>query len=77
MKCQVCKTKEAEPRSTVCSDRCFEIRSMISRLQDKYTPTHGCDNCWGDLHQECTKECKEEFEKSSEFVKELYNLIRL
>jgi len=76
MKCQVCKINEAEPNSIVCGDRCNNARLEIIRLSNKYTPTNGCDNCWGDLGQGCTDKCKEEFHKSSEFVGELYRLVR-
>jgi len=76
MKCQVCKTNEAKPNSIVCGDRCNNARLEIIRLSSKYTPTNGCENCWGDLGQGCTKKCKEEFKKSDEFVAELYSLVR-
>ena len=76
MKCQVCKTREAEPNSTVCGDVCNNARLGIIKLSNKYTPTNGCDNCWGDLHQGCTDKCKDEFRKSSEFVRELYHHVR-
>ena len=76
MKCQVCKIKEAEPNSIVCSDKCNNLRLSIMRLQNKYTPTHGCDNCWGDLHQGCTEKCKEEFKQSREFGSELWQIVK-
>ena len=76
MKCQVCKINEAEPNSIVCGDRCNNARLEIIRLTNKCTPTNGCANCWGDLHQGCTEKCKDEFKKSGEFVGELYSLVR-
>ena len=48
----------------------------IIRLTNKYTPTNGCDNCWGDLHQGCTEKCKVEGKLAHEFVVELYSLVR-
>ena len=76
MKCQVCKINEAAPNSIVCGDRCKEVRLKIIRLSNKYTPTNGCDNCWGDLHQGCTEKCKEEGRIAHEFVCELYFFVR-
>ena len=52
-------------------------RLEIIRLSDKYTPTNGCANCHGDLYQGCDTTCKEEFYKAGEFVRELYNLVRI
>lgn len=77
MKCQVCKINEAEPNSIVCGDRCNKTRLEIIRLSDKYTPTNGCDNCWGDLYQGCTEKCKEEVRIAHKFVNELYSLVRI
>lgn len=76
MKCQVCKIREAEKNSIVCGDACSKTRLEIIRLVNKYAPTNGCDNCWGDLHQGCTEKCKAEVKESGEFVAELYNLVR-
>ena len=76
MKCQVCKIKESELNSIVCGDKCNNARLEIIRLSNKYTPINGCDNCWGDLGQGCTNKCKDKFKKSSDFVNELYNLVR-
>lgn len=76
MKCPICEIKETEPNSIVCSDTCNQKRLTIIRLIDKYTPTNGCDNCWGDLGQGCNKKCKEEFKDAHKFVKELYSLAR-
>jgi hypothetical protein len=75
--CAVCRSRSAEKNSIVCSDKCNEIRLRIIKLTSKYTPTNGCDNCWGDLHQGCTNKCKEEFKVAGEFVKELYELVRV
>ena len=77
MKCQVCKKNEARKNSVICSDNCQNIRLEVYRLLDKYTPTNGCDNCWGDLHQGCTEKCKEEFKKMGIFANELWELIKL
>jgi hypothetical protein len=68
MKCVVCKRNEAKKNSIVCSENCQNIRLMINKLLDKYTPTNGCDNCWGDLHGECTNKCKQEFKKARIFA---------
>ena len=77
MKCQVCKKQEAKANSIICSDLCNEIRLMINRLSDKYTPTPGCKNCHSDLMNGCTKKCQSEFELAHEFIKDLYLLIRI
>jgi len=77
MKCVVCKKEYEKNGSIVCSENCQNIRLEINRLLDKYTPTNGCENCWGDLHQGCTVECKLEFKKARDFAVELYELIRL
>ena len=77
MKCEVCKTKESEKNTVVCSEKCNEIRLEIIRLANKYTPTNGCENCWGDLGQGCTYECKDEFKKATEFVEELQRIVRV
>ena len=77
MKCQVCKIKEAENNSIVCSEKCNQIRLKIIELSNKYTPTNGCDNCLGDLYQGCTDKCKNEFKLSSKFIKDLYSIVRL
>jgi len=76
MKCKVCKINEAETGSIVCSDECNEKRLTIIELSNIFTPTNGCDNCWGDLGQGCTEECKKEFRVSGEFIKALYSLVR-
>ena len=76
MKCQICKTKESLPNSIVCSNRCAEIRKYYIRLSEVVTPTNGCDNCHGDLHQGCTVACKQEYELSNKFMTELITLIR-
>ena len=77
MICQVCKVREAQVKSTVCSNRCNNVRLAIIRMDNTYTPTPGCENCWGDLHQGCTEKCKEEFRISREFISDLYSLIRM
>ncbi len=77
MKCIICKTSEAQPNSIVCSENCEKIRIMILSMNRRYTPTNGCDNCWGDLGGNCSQKCKDEFEKSQEFIGELYEIIRL
>lgn len=77
MKCAVCKINEARANFITCSDRCDKIRLEIRRLTNKHAPTHGCDNCLGDLHQGCSAECKIEFKNSHEFTKELYALVRV
>jgi hypothetical protein len=77
MKCQVCEVREAMPNSIVCSNRCNKIRLEIINLSNKYTPTNGCENCWGDLGGTCTEKCKKEFAVAREFVSELYYLVRI
>ncbi len=77
MKCMVCKIRESEKNSIVCSDSCDEIRLAILQLYYKYTPSKGCDNCWGDLGGNCTDECREESRRAHRFINELYKLVRL
>ena len=75
MKCRVCRIKEAEANSIVCGEKCNNIRLRIINMVKKYTPTNGCDNCWGDLRQGCTNKCVSEFKLSAEFAKELWGLV--
>ena len=77
MKCQVCKIREAEPTVVVCSADCSEIRLMINRLVDVYAPTHGCENCWGDLNIGCTEQCRREFIHAGNLSHDLYLLVRM
>ena len=77
MKCQVCKVHDAEKNTIVCSDNCNDIRLRIIVLSDKYTPTNGCENCWGDLGIVCTDKCQDEFNKSHVFITELFCFVRL
>lgn len=77
LKCEICQ-KPAAKNLVICSDnRCAEIRKKIFELKDKYTPTNGCVNCWGDLHSGCSEQCKREFSKSLEFGKDLWSIIRI
>jgi len=76
MKCVICK-KEAMENSVICSDKCAKIRLKLFELDNKYFPTHGCDNCWGDLHQGCTEKCRREFDESRKFGKDLWSLVHL
>jgi hypothetical protein len=75
MNCQICG-KQASENSVVCSDECQNIRLAIFELINEVTPTNGCDNCWGDLHQGCTEQCKGEFERLSEFSEKLWSLVK-
>lgn len=77
MKCEVCQNKEAQKNLVICSEHCGKIRDKIHELDDKYFPTHGCDNCWGDLHQGCSEECRNERRESSRFGADLWKLVRL
>jgi predicted nucleic acid-binding Zn ribbon protein len=75
--CDVCFTPvPREKNSIVCSDECQNVRLKIFELERKYTPTNGCDNCWGDLYQGCTEQCKREFREALEFGKDLWSLVR-
>ena len=76
MKCEVCG-KPALKNKVICSELCQKIRLRIYKLGDKYAPTHGCDNCWGDLHQGCTEQCKKEFKKLGEISEDLWSLVYL
>lgn len=77
MKCQICKINESEKNNIVCSDRCNIIRLTIIKLSNKYTPTNGCKNCWGDLRQGCSEKCKEEFKKLAQFISDLYFIVNI
>lgn len=75
MKCQVCE-KETLKNEVVCSEHCGKVRQTIFDLKNKYTHTHGCSNCWGDLHGDCTEKCKEEFFRAREFDTDLWSLVK-
>ena len=76
MKCEICGN-EAMENSVVCSDKCQQVRLKRFEILNKYTPTHGCDNCWGDLHVGCSSKCQEEFRIMGELSKDLWGLIHL
>lgn len=43
------------------------INLQIARkVVSKYVLDKGCENCWGDLHQGCTDECKANWKLSNE-----------
>jgi len=75
MECEVCGKTVRIKNSVVCSEHCQEIRLKIFRLVEEYTPTKGCDNCWGDLHQGCSEECRREFKESLKFGTKLWSLV--
>lgn len=77
MKCEVCQKKEAMKNVVICSEKCGEIRLAVYELLKKYTPTNGCDNCWGDLHQGCSEQCNREFRESRAFGTDIWKLVRL
>lgn len=77
MKCEICKKKEAQKNIVICSDHCAKIRQKLFDLNNKYFPTNGCDNCWGDLHEGCSEQCKREFQQSMKFGQDLWSLVRL
>ena len=74
MKCEICNN-EAMSNSIVCSEHCEDIRQKMRNLTNKFFPTNGCENCWGDLHQDCTEKCKEEFRIARIFNLDLRELI--
>ena len=76
MKCEVCR-KEAIENKVICSEHCQKVRLMIFELIDKYFPSHGCDNCWGDLHGKCSDQCNKEFREGHKFAVDLWNLVFL
>ena len=78
IRCHICnKEVPREKNSVVCSDKCSRIRQRLGEIQVKYFPTHGCENCWGDLHQGCTDLCNREFRKAREFGSDLQSIIDL
>ena len=77
MICEVCKKTEAIKNKVICSEHCGAVRLKVFELDRKYYPTNGCDNCWGDLHQGCSEQCKKEFSDSLAFGKDLWSLVRI
>jgi len=78
MKCEICNSEiPKDKNSVVCSEICSSIRTKMIKIKRKYFPTNGCQNCWGDLHQGCSEQCKKEFREASIFNKDLWSLIRL
>ena len=78
MKCEVCNSEILERKnSVVCSDKCSKIRLLVYGIIQKHKPTNGCDNCWGDLHQGCSEQCKKESKEAFELAKDLWSLVRL
>ena len=78
MKCEICGIEvPREKNSVVCSDKCLAIRKRLFEIGDKYFPTNGCDNCWGDLHQGCSEQCQKEYRDSIKFGQDLWSIIRL
>lgn len=77
MKCVICQKEIKLENSIVCSEKCQKIRVKLLEIEGKYFPTHGCENCWGDLHQGCTEQCDREFKASYEFGKDFWSIIRL
>lgn len=77
MKCEICRKEVKIHNSVVCGGKCIQIRQRLFDLEKKYFPTNGCDNCWGDLHQGCTEQCRKERGDSYKFGKDLWDLIHL
>lgn len=78
MKCEICRTEvPREKNSVVCSDKCQQVRLEMFRIDKKYFPTNGCDNCWGDLGGKCSEQCNKEFRASSGFWRDMWSLIRV
>jgi len=73
-KCDVCNNERAK-NLVICSDKCEKVRNMIFDLTKEYFPTNGCDNCWGDLHNGCSEQCKKEFRESLKFGTKLWELV--
>lgn len=72
--CDVCGKKRMK-NIVVCSDRCADIHLLAYQLSDKYFPTNGCDNCWGDLHHGCSEKCKQEFRDSLKHGQDVWRLV--
>ena len=49
--------------------------AINDEFKKEYFPTDGCDNCWGDLYQGCTAECREQGRKSQAFWVEVNRAI--
>jgi len=76
MRCQICN-KKARENKVICSDHCQEVRLMTHKLVDKYFPTKGCENCWGDLGGRCSEQCQKEFREMGKFATDLWALVHL
>lgn len=78
MKCHVCKVEvPREKNSIVCSEKCQNIWLKVGELDTKYFRCNGCDNCWGDLHGQCSETCRREFRESGAFIRDLWSLVRI
>ena len=77
MNCEICGNEVPVKNSVVCPGKCSALRKRLFELEDKYYPTNGCDNCWGDEHIGCTEQCKKEFRESSAFGQDLWSIIRI
>ena len=74
MKCEICK-KPAKKNLVIC--KCEKIRAKMFELSERYAPTNGCDNCWGDLGGKCSDKCRQEFKEYGEFWRNMWSLIHL
>jgi len=78
MKCEICHEEiQDRKNSVVCSEKCNQIRLKVYEIIQKHKPTNGCDNCWGDLHQGCTEQCKKEGKEAFELAQDIWKLVRL
>lgn len=73
--CDVCGEERAENLVICESEKCAVARLLAYHISDKYFPTRGCDNCWGDLHRGCDESCQQEFRDSLKFGKDLWILV--
>jgi len=78
MKCEICNIEiSREKNSVVCSEKCEAVRLKLFELGNKYFPTNGCDNCWGDLHSGCSEQCQKERKESMKFGTDLWSIINI
>lgn len=73
--CDVCDKERAENRVICDSEKCSVARLLAYAIDDKYFPTRGCDNCWGDLGRGCEDRCRDEHRASLKFGQDLWVLV--
>jgi len=73
--CDVCNQERAKNLVICNSEKCSLARLLAYHIDQKYFPTRGCDNCWGDLGRDCDETCRQEFRDSLKFGQDLWVLV--